>query len=146
MKISDVTKLLSGLTLISLITIEFGGTFLLGILSGQHDDLGLTALQRSLFRAGHAHAGVLVLLALIVQLYADHVRLPRVLTGVARGGMVAAPLLVSGGFFAAGAVGDRVGPGIALVWIGAAVLAVSVVLIGAGLIRARGAHAQGTAS
>ncbi len=135
--LSRTTRILAGLTFISLPTIEFGGTFLLGILSGQHDDLGLTELQRSLFRAGHAHAGVLVILALIAQIYADHVRLPRLLVGVARGGMVAAPLLISGGFFAAGAVGDRVGPGIALVWVGAAILAVSVVSLGAGLIRAR---------
>lgn len=136
-QLSRTTRILAGLTFISLPTIEFGGTFLLGILSGQHADLGLTELQRSLFRAGHAHAGVLVILALVAQLYADHVRLPRVITGMARGGMVAAPLLISGGFFAAGSVGDRVGPGIALVWVGAAILAVSVVSLGAGLIRAR---------
>jgi hypothetical protein len=135
--LSRTTRILAGLTFISLPTIEFGGTFLLGILQGQYADLGLSELQRTMFRAGHAHAGVLVILGLIAQIYADHVRLPRVVIGLARGGMVVAPLFISGGFFAAGSVGDRVGPGIALVWVGAALLAVSVVSLGAGLIRAR---------
>jgi hypothetical protein len=144
MTLSSTTKILAGITFITLPSIEFGGTFLLGILAGEHPELGLTELQRSLFRAGHAHAGVLVLLGLIGQIYADHLRLPRTVVGLVRGGLIVAPLFISGGFFAAGSVGDRVGPGIGLVWLGAAVLAVTVVLLGVGLIRGRGTAAAAT--
>jgi hypothetical protein len=58
---TDATKLIAGLLLITVPTIEFGGTFLLSIVSGKHPEL--TEFQRSMFRAGHAHAGVLVILA-----------------------------------------------------------------------------------
>jgi hypothetical protein len=47
--------LIAGLLLIVITTLEFGGTFLLRILSGKHPEF--TDFQRSMFRAGHAHAG-----------------------------------------------------------------------------------------
>jgi hypothetical protein len=63
---TDATKLIAGLLLIAITTIEFGGTFLLSMLSGKHSEF-----QRSMFRAGHAHAGVLVILALIALVFTD---------------------------------------------------------------------------
>jgi hypothetical protein len=52
---TDATKLIAGLLMITVPTIEFGGTFLLSVLSGKHSEF--TGFQRSMFRAGHAHAG-----------------------------------------------------------------------------------------
>jgi hypothetical protein len=52
---TNATKLIAGLLLIAVTTIEYGGTFLLGILSGKY--AGFTEFQLSMFRAGHAHAG-----------------------------------------------------------------------------------------
>lgn len=46
-----------------MIGIAFGGTFLLRILSGGHP---ANALQKAFFRAGHAHAGVLVTVGLVL--------------------------------------------------------------------------------
>ena len=66
---TDATKLIAGLLLITVPTIEFGGTFLLSVLSGKHPEL--TEFQRSMFRAGHAHAGVLVILALVALVLTD---------------------------------------------------------------------------
>jgi hypothetical protein len=66
---TDATKLIAGLLLISVPTIQFGGTFLLSILSGKHSEV--TEFQRSMFRAGHAHAGVLVILSLVAQVFTD---------------------------------------------------------------------------
>ena len=51
---TDETKLIAGILLMAVTTIEFGGTFLLSILSGKHFEF--TEFQRSMFRAGHAHA------------------------------------------------------------------------------------------
>ena len=59
----------------------------------------LSGIQYALFRASHAHAGVLVVLSLIVQVLLDEARLP---VGVVWSARVAAPLAaicVSGGFF-----------------------------------------------
>src|ERR1700736_6123512 len=94
---SNPTKLISGILLIIVPTIEFGGIFLLRILSGKEQQF--TDFQRSMFRAGHAHAGVLVILALVAQIFMDQASLPETLAWAVRIGFVLAALLVSGGFF-----------------------------------------------
>jgi hypothetical protein len=118
-------------------TIEFGGTFLLRILSGKHPEF--TDFQRSMFRAGHAHAGVLVILALIALVFADQAGLSAPIGRAVRIGFASAPVLVSGGFFGAGAGKGRTRPGglIALLRIGVFVLGGSLITLGTYLIRAR---------
>ena len=135
---TDATKLMAGLLLITVTTIEYGGTFLLGLLSGKQPEF--TDFQRSLFRAGHAHAGVLVILALVSLLFIDQTKLSTPIAWAVRVGFVAAPVLVSAGFFGA-ALGDgRTRPSglIALLWIGVFVLGGSLVTLGIALIQARG--------
>ena len=135
---TDATKLIAGLLLISVPTIEFGGTFLLRILSGNHT--GFTEFQRSMFRAGHAHAGVLVILALLALLFADQARLSAPVAWAVRIGFAAAPILVSAGFFGAAIGNGRTQPGglIGLLWIGVFVLGGSLIVLGIGVIQARG--------
>jgi len=135
---TDATKLMAGLLLITVTTIEYGGTFLLGILSGKQPEF--TDFQRSMFRAGHAHAGVLVILALVSLLFTEQTKLSTPIAWAVRVGFVAAPVLVSAGFFGA-ALGDgRTRPSglIALLWIGVFVLGGSLVTLGIALIQARG--------
>ena len=135
---TDATKLMAGLLLITVTTIEYGGTFLLGLLSGKQPEF--TDFQRSMFRAGHAHAGVLVILALVSLLFTEQTKLSTPIAWAVRVGFVAAPVLVSAGFFGA-ALGDgRTRPSglIALLWIGVFVLGGSLVTLGIALIRARG--------
>jgi hypothetical protein len=57
-----ITKKISGFILLSVPTIIYGGYFLLTALSGQQEHLQLTDFQKSMFRAGHAHAGVLLII------------------------------------------------------------------------------------
>lgn len=134
---SNATKLMAGILLITVPTIEYGGTFLLRILSGKEP--GFTDFQRSMFRAGHAHAGVLVILALVSLLFTDQAGLSSLLAWTVRIGFAAAPILVSAGFFGAALGDDRNRPGglIALLWIGVFVLGVSLITLGIALIRAR---------
>jgi len=135
---TDATKLMAGLLLITVTTIEYGGTYLLGLLSGKQPEF--TDFQRSLFRAGHAHAGVLVILALVSLLFTEQTKLSTPIAWAVRVGFVAAPVLVSAGFFGA-ALGDgRTRPSglIALLWIGVFVLGGSLVTLGIALIQARG--------
>ena len=135
---TDATKLMAGLLLITVTTIEYGGTFLLSLLSGKQPEF--TDFQRSLFRAGHAHAGVLVILALVSLLFTEQTKLSTPIAWAVRVGFVAAPVLVSAGFFGA-ALGDgRTRPSglIALLWIGVFVLGGSLVTLGIALIQARG--------
>jgi len=140
---TDATKLIAGLLLIAVTTIEFGGTFLLRILSGTHSESGkhseFTEFQRSMFRAGHAHAGVLSILALVALVFTDQAGLSAPIGWAVRIGFAAAPVLVSGGFFGAATGNGRTRPGglVALLWIGVFVLAASVITLGIGLIRSR---------
>jgi hypothetical protein len=134
---TNATKLIAGLLLIAVTAIEYGGTFLLGILSGKY--AGPTEFQRSMFRAGHAHAGVLTILALVALVFTDQAGLSAPIGWAVRIGFAAAPVLVSAGFFGAAIGNGRTQPGglIALLWIGVFVLGGCLIVLGIGLIRAR---------
>jgi heme/copper-type cytochrome/quinol oxidase subunit 4 len=58
---SDPIKVFTVIALISLPTVMFGGYSLLRLLTREQ----LNEFQRTYFRAGHAHAGVLVVLTLV---------------------------------------------------------------------------------
>lgn len=134
---SRATLLLTGLVLITVPSIQYGGYFLLTIVSGWAD-LALTEFQQAFFRAGHAHAGVLVILALVGLVLADHAALSSAWRWGARISLVLASILVSGGFFAS-AIGEGITEptgGIAVLWAGVAALAFGVLTLGVGLLRA----------
>jgi len=135
---TNATKLIAGILLVTVPTIEYGGTFLLGLLSRSHAEF--TDFQRSMFRAGHAHAGVLVVLALVALLFADQAGFSPSIGWAVRIGFAAAPVLISAGFFAAAMGEGRTRPGglIVLLWVGVFVLASSVITLGISLIRSRG--------
>ncbi len=133
------SKLMGGIIFITVPTIQYGGYFLLRVLSGYEEGLALTTFQESMFRAGHAHAGVLVILSLVAQLFVDHAALPKSLAWMVRIGFPAAAILVSGGFFAS-AIGSNIDQPTKLIWIlylGIVVLATSVLTLGIGLLRSR---------
>ena len=72
-----LTKKICGIILLTIPSIIYGGYFLLMVLSGQEAELELTSFQQSMFRAGHAHAGVLVILSLVAQVLTDHANLSK---------------------------------------------------------------------
>ena len=57
MELSDASQVLAGILFLSLVTIESGGALMLRVVRGRQP---ATPLQRSFFRAGHAHAGMFV--------------------------------------------------------------------------------------
>lgn len=135
-QIARKTRVLMGIVLISVPTIAYGGYFLLGILTRQWE-LAVSGLQLTFFRAGHGHAGVLLILSLIALGLVDRARLPEWLRWVVRLGMPTAALLVSAGFFLSVLFGDgtQVGSLVVLIYIGAFLLAFAVISLGIGLIR-----------
>ena len=62
----EPTRLFPIIVLLSLVTVEYGGWALLGFLTG-HGTLG--PFREQFFRAGHAHAGVLLVLSLAYFVY-----------------------------------------------------------------------------
>jgi len=133
---SDETRVMVGLAFISLPTIAFGGYFLLSILKRAAGTEGITETQRDYFRAGHAHAGVLVLLGIVGQLFLDRSQLNSVVVWVLRIGFIAAPLLISGGFFGGAPRSKRGTPGslVRLITVGAVVLSLSTLGVGISLL------------
>lgn len=122
----------TGVVLLIIVTIAYGGTFLLKVGSG-----GVPAndFQKNFFRAGHAHAGVLVILGLVVRLCLQHPAVPVWSTAAAELVLFAAVLMPAGFFLSAvGRDPQRPNRWIALLWIGAATLTIGLVGAGAGLI------------
>ena len=95
-------------------------------------------LRQGFFRAGHAHAGVFVLLSLICQMLADAATLPWALIWLVRLGIPVAAIFVPPGFFVSMASPRRIAPNraVVLIYLGALLLAASVVTLGIGLLRA----------
>jgi hypothetical protein len=133
-----LTKKICGIILLTIPSIIYGGYFLLTVLSGQEAELELTAFQQSMFRAGHAHAGVLVILSLVAQVLTDHANLSKGWEWMVRISFPLAAIAVSGGFFAAAIGHQLTQPNgmIVILYAGMVMLAVGLVTLGIGLIRA----------
>ena len=92
-------RLMSGIILITVPTIQYGGYFLLTSLMNKGSGYMENPLRQNFFRAGHAHAGVIVILSLICQVLADAAVLPTPLLWLVRIGVPLAAILISAGFF-----------------------------------------------
>jgi hypothetical protein len=64
-------RFLSGIILVTVPTIQYGGYFLLTSLMDKSSGYMDNPLRQNFFRAGHAHAGVIVILSLVCQMLAD---------------------------------------------------------------------------
>ena len=135
MELTDASRTIAGAILLTIVTIQFGGWFMTKIVRG---DVPMTDFQKSFARAGHGHAGVLVILSLVGLLYVDSTSLGGFWLWLGRLGIPVAAILMSGGFFASSAGRDRTKPNqfIWVLWIGALSLAAGVLTLGIGLITA----------
>lgn len=131
---SPATLASSGVILLTVVLIAFGGTFLLRVVGGS---VPTNELQRSYFRAGHAHAGVLVILGLVIRLMLVPASVPGWSRGAADGVLIAA-ILMPAGFFLSVLGRDPQQPNRlrTLIWIGAASLTIGLISAGIGLIMA----------
>ena len=64
-------RTMAGVILITVPTIQYGGYLLLSSLRDRTSQYMDNALRQNFFRAGHAHAGVIVILSLVCQVLAD---------------------------------------------------------------------------
>jgi hypothetical protein len=132
---SDHGKHIAGVILITIPTIQYGGYFLLTVLSGK-TKAAFTDFQKAMFRAGHAHAGVLVILAIIAQFLIDNTNVSAPAEWFLRLGFPLAAILISGGFFAAAAGKNATKPNsfISILYAGAILLAAALIFLGIALI------------
>ena len=130
-------RMMSGIILITVPTIQYGGYFLLTSLMNKSSGYMDNPLRQNFFRAGHAHAGVIVILSLVCQILADAAALPSALLWSVRIGVPLAAILISSGFFFSvlTPTATEVGRAVSLIYAGAAILAFAVVTLGLGLLR-----------
>jgi hypothetical protein len=92
-------RMMCGIILITVPTIQYGGYFLLTSLMDKDSGYMENQLRQNFFRAGHAHAGVIVILSLICQVLADAAVLPLPMLWFVRIGIPLAAILISSEFF-----------------------------------------------
>jgi hypothetical protein len=133
---SRESRRLAGLLLVILPTVMIGGVSILTLLVNDPAYVQ-NPLRQDLWRAGHAHAGVLLVLSLVVLRYVDEAELSARLKGFVRLAGPAAAILMPAAFFLSVLRPDATEPNglIALTYVGAAVLAAGVVVLGIGLLR-----------
>lgn len=137
MEISRDTKLLTGILLLTVPSIQYGGVYLLSLLRARDAGYLENPVRQGLFRAGHAHAGVLVILSLICEVLVDSTSGPPFWVWIARLGAPIAAILIPLGFFLSVASPRASTPGkwIRSAYIGAVALGLSVLSLGILLIR-----------
>jgi hypothetical protein len=133
---TPATQSTAGVLLLTVTAVEFGGVSLLRFLASRAAGYVDNPVRRAMFQAGHAHAGVLVMFALVGLLYLDAAGLGGGARTLAQTCLVAAPILMPAGFFLsiASPRAERPNRLIGLVYLGGAALAVGVVTLGIGLL------------
>ncbi len=132
---STESRRLAGMLLVLLPTVVAGGASLLALI----DDPAYRAneLRQDLWRAGHAHAGVLLVLSLAALRYVDETGLGARATWFARHSIPSAAILLPMAFFLSVTSADATEPNalISLAYIGAGILTAGLLTLGVGLIR-----------
>jgi hypothetical protein len=128
---------MAGIILLTVPTIQYGGYFLLTSLMDRNSHYMDNALRQNFFRAGHAHAGVFVIFALVCQILADNATLSPSWLWLARIGVPLAAILIPAGFFLSMTSPSASQPNglVSLIYVGIVALATSVTTLGIGLLR-----------
>jgi len=135
---SRESRMLAGILLVVIPSVMYGGMTLLSMLIGNVPGYNDNPLRHNLWRAGHAHAGVYLVLSLVMLRYVDEAVLSPFWKWLARAGVPIAAILIPAAFFL-----SVVSPGATqpnglmnLAYVGALFLAGGVLTLGVGLIRA----------
>lgn len=130
------SRRLAGILLVVFPTVIYGGVSLLGMLINDPAYQN-NPLRQDLFRAGHAHAGVLLILSLVVLKYVDEANLSEGWKAVVRHFVPLAAIFLPAAYFFSVLKPDATEPNafIYLAYIGAVLLATGLLALGVGLLR-----------
>jgi hypothetical protein len=133
---SPQTRLVAGILLILVPTVEIGGASILSLLIAD-PSYAQNDLRQDLWRAGHAHAGVWLVFSLVVLRYVDEATLSESMRWVVRLAFPAAALLMPLAFFLSVLSPEATEPNamIYLAYVAGVVLAVGLLVLGVGLVR-----------
>lgn len=130
------SRRLAGILLVILPTVIYGGVSILSLLINDPQYMQ-NQLRQDLWRAGHAHAGVLLILSLVALRYVDEANLSAGFKAVARNSIPLAAILLPAAFFFSVLSPTATEPNgfIYLAYVGAVILSMGLVILGIGLIR-----------
>ncbi len=130
------SRRMAGILLVVMPSLIYGGITLLSFLIGDPSYMQ-NPLRQDLWRAGHAHAGVLLILSLLCLRYVDEANLSEQLRWVVRTFVPSSAILLPAGFFLSVLRPDASTTNelIYLAYVGAVVLATGLMLLGIGLLR-----------
>jgi hypothetical protein len=128
----------AGILLILVPTVEMGGASILSLLIAD-PSYSQNDLRQDLWRAGHAHAGVWLVLSLVALRYVDEATLSERMKWLVRLAFPVAALLMPLAFFLSVLSPEATEPNamIYLAYVAGVVLAVGLLVLGVGLIRRR---------
>lgn len=131
--LSHDSRTTTGILLIAIVAVEYGGLTVLRIVRGNQP---ATEFQKAFARAGHAHAGVFVVFAIVAQILADAAHLHGAINTLARDGIWIAAILFPVGFFGSSAGQGATKPNrlIVLLYVGIVALTAGVLALGIGLL------------
>ncbi len=135
---SPQSRLVAGILLILVPTVEIGGASILSLLIAD-PSYSQNDLRQDLWRAGHAHAGVWLVLTLVALRYVDEATLSERMKWLVRLAFPVAALLMPLAFFLSVLSPEATEPNamIYLAYVAGVVLAVGLLVLGVGLIRRR---------
>lgn len=136
MSTSMESRRTAGILLVILPTVIIGGVSILSFLISDPDYMA-NKLRQDLWRAGHAHAGVLLLLSLIALRYVDEAQLSAKMKGAVRTLIPSSAILLPLAFFFSVLDPKATEPNgiIVLAYIGAVVLTTGLLILGVGLLK-----------
>jgi hypothetical protein len=135
---SPETRKHAGILIVIIPTVIYGGVSILGFLI--HDPAYMqNPLRQNLFRAGHAHAGVLLILSLVAYLYVDDATLSNTWKRIVKACIPSAAIFLPAAFFFSVLDANATEPNglINLAYVGVALLVTGLLTLGIGLIRKR---------
>jgi hypothetical protein len=134
-QLSPESRTSAGFLLLILPTVIFGGVSILTLLI-RDPRYRQNPLRQQLWRAGHAHAGVLLVVSLVALLYVDQTDLSTGWKQVVRTAIPSAAIFLPAAFFLSVLSPAATKPNalIYLAYVGAAALAFGLIVLGVGLL------------
>ena len=96
---SKESRKLAGILLIIFPTVIYGGVTLLNLLLQPESGYMDNPLRENLWRAGHAHAGVILILSLVILKYVDEANLSSSIKKIVRSSIPIAAILLPLAYF-----------------------------------------------
>lgn len=134
---NDRTKLIAGWLIIILPTVVYGGFSILNLIIIHNAGIVDNPLRKEFFRAGHAHAGVLLILSLVCLLYFDKTSLSSKTKSFVSACIPLSAIFIPAAFFFSMLSPTATKPNsfIYLAYVGALLLVVGFLVLGIGLIK-----------